>query len=127
VPEFYFNMSMRPAAAIAINQSTLDWGPFTFDFPIADCAGAPGVIPFGDSLVSAAVTSEFTGTGAGDVSSTANLITPASVTVAGTLVSLRLQYPGDAMAGNHRLVFVLNLASGAKQRLEFAYVQVIKF
>jgi hypothetical protein len=115
---FCFDMSTGSEGTIAVNAGTLDWGPFSFDFT--------SDVPPGDSLASAVVPSKFASGG----DSTSALITPESVTVTGSSVSLRVQYPGDAFAGSpglHRLLFELTMTSGAKQEREFGNVRVTQY
>jgi hypothetical protein len=98
--------------SIDINSSSANWGPFSFDFTKG--------LPPGDALAAATVTS----TAPNGSDSTSALIDAGSVQVTGSVVSLRLQFPGAAMVGNHTLQFALTLASGARHRFGFGYVLV---
>jgi len=108
-----------PYAQIEVNEGTFYWGPFAFDFPISPTPAAPGAIPYGDTLISAVVTS----IGPNGIDSTSQLISPESVLVSGSIVTLRLQYPGG-MSGKHVLFFELYFASSATQKFKFDGITV---
>jgi hypothetical protein len=99
-------------AVIKINASANYWGPFEFDFTDA--------VPAADTISSVAVTS----TKADGTSSSTELI-ETGPSVSGDIVSLRLQYPGATMHGEHTLYFVLTMASTAvSPKFSFGHVVV---
>jgi hypothetical protein len=100
-----------PVGYININGGSLDWGPFDFDFTAS--------IPPGDSLSSVAVTSML-----GLTDTTSSLIA-GSPSFSGTVVSVRLSFPGAQYLGQHLLQFELTFASGGMNRFQFLWVNVV--
>lgn len=105
-------MDFDAAKRIRVHSWTSFWGPFSFDFTSS--------LPTGDSIAQTSTVKSYLG----GVETTDSLIEAASIAVVSPVVTLRLQYPGDALKGLHELHFLLVLASGAQQRFVFGYVQV---
>lgn len=101
------------AGIINVRSTTDQWGPFAFDLAHA--------LPAGDALTGASTVQSFMRDGG---ETTAHLIEPGSVAVAGSTISLRLQYPGATRLGLHELHFNAVLASGARHTLVFRVVLV---
>ena len=99
---------------IEIYSFTDFWGPHKFEFE--------PILPSGLSIYSVTVKSY----DVDDVETSSYLVEPGEVSISGSDILIKLQYPGDAYVGRHRLVFEITFNTGAKHSFWFGYVIVAK-
>jgi hypothetical protein len=92
--------------------------PYTFSFPICTSASAnDGAVPYGLIISTAEVTAhEIDGTNA-------STLLIASHSLVGTIITVKLQYPGTA--GMYHLVFTLTFSDGSDKDYTFDRVNVV--
>ena len=119
--------------SIEIGYFTDNWGPYSFNFPIASgLSENDGMIPYNSTIASVAVKAY-----QGNVSRKSTLADETEVTAmidtdyapvvntAGDTVSIKLQYPNVSFKGQKAtIIFELTLSTGAKKSFYAQYVQI---
>ena len=120
-------------ADIEIGYYTDNWGPYSFQFPIASAITEnDGTIPF-NSTISSVVVSAYQGnvnrkSTLADETAIPGLIdtdyTP-TINATGDMVAIEFAYPATTFKGQKAtIIFALTLSTGAKKAFYFQYVRI---